>query len=816
MNPRPRAPDRSGAAPYGSHNPYTRFAHPAGFGTSEVDGCAPRSASWFFRYEDPARSTEPIFAAIAVMTPELAQAIDGVFIYMADLLERIERNEAIDRLDERSAFLSLLQTGQQRLGAREDWPFVQYALVAWIDDLLSDIEWSGKDRWNYYRLEFDFYQSRESDTGFFHKAGEAATRGLSDALEVCFICVMLGFRGFFREADAEAKAKQLKLPHSLPEWIKRTVAILRRDPAIVAAARGALPNGRTIDVPLALDGRLEYRRALGRLAATGGLWSAVSCVELLFGRGIVPAATGLSLAAGMSGGALWSARQLRQSTTSPWAAELRTAFQSGWNAIQAVSSEAAAWPVFLVLGLRDRKQAQSLFAQAAIQFRLEGLPESGPLLFGLGDFRNTADEPTQGIWIAPLGGDRVGCLAAKRAEVDLQRADQPHVGHTPGGSESARVPGASSVQQSFPQSPSSGMTFVTDSDSLLNEQAHDDAVPLAAVPTATVAFGGAQAAAAIHPREPTGSGGGRNSGGSSRLPGTSIPRSAQVQLSAAEDTDQGARLAALCELLQTVREPAHPVSGVLSVVPFGFLTGHREQVDELIRAVARDLAGVQLACGLRVPILGLIGGCEVDPGFRELMRRFGLTTAHRRRFGQGLPAGALVDSVHLSALVNHLCGMVDDWTLRHFQERDGLVKSGNIHLYAFLARLRSIYRPELHRLITRGYGGAADLAALTRDSDHESRLAASRAAPASPAEVTPVELMGIYFAATGETSDRQGFARSTFEKLQTDAPPVEWLPGTLIRDSRLARAAALLRAACYAVIPLFVLLSILWANSLRG
>ena len=749
------------------------------------------------------------------MTPELAQAIDGVFIYMADLLERIERNEAIDRLDERSAFLSLLQTGQQRLGAREDWPYIQYALVAWIDDLLSDIEWSGKDRWNYYRLELDFYQSRESDTAFFHKAGEAATRGHSDALEVCFLCVMLGFRGFFREADAEEKAKQLKLPHSLPEWIKRTIAILRRDPAIVAAARGALPNGRTIEPPLPLEGPLDYRRALGRLTATGGLWSAVSLVELLFGRGLAPAAFGLTVATGMTGASLWSARQLRQSATSPWTPELKTAFQTGWNAIRAVSSEAATWPVFLVLGLRDRKQAQSLFAQAALQYRLEGLPESGPLLFGLGDFRNADNEPTRGIWIATLGGDRVGCLAAKRAEFDLQRSDQSPAGDTPREYPSDRKPGASAVNESFPRAPSSGMTFVTDSDSLLDEQA-DDAVPLAPAPTATVAFAGAQAAAAIVPREPNGGTGGRGSGGSSRMPGAPIPRPARVQLSAAEDSEQGARLAALCDLLQTVREPVPAISGVLSVVPFGFLTEHREQVDELIRAVARDLAGVQLACGLRVPILGLIGGCEVDPGFRELMRRFGLTTAHRRRFGQSLAAGALADSTQLSALVNHLCGMVDDWTLRHFQERDGLVKSGNIHLYAFLARLRSVYRPELHRLVTRGYGGAADLAALTRESDRESQPASSHTVPLSPAEITPVELMGIYFAATGETSDRQGFARSTFEKLQTDAPPVEWLPGTLTRDTRLARAATLVRAACYAVIPLFVLLSILWANSLRG
>ena len=86
------------------------------------------------------------------MTPELAQAVDGLIIYVAELLDRIERNEAIDRLDERSAILGQLQAGHQHLGAREDWPWVEFALIAWVDDLLCDVDWVGKDRWNYYRL----------------------------------------------------------------------------------------------------------------------------------------------------------------------------------------------------------------------------------------------------------------------------------------------------------------------------------------------------------------------------------------------------------------------------------------------------------------------------------------------------------------------------------------------------------------------------------------------------------------------------------------------------------------------------------------
>jgi type VI secretion system protein ImpK len=734
------------------------------------------------------------------MTPELAQAVDGLIIYVAELLDRIERNEAIDRLDERSAILGQLQAGHQHLGAREDWPWVEFALIAWVDDLLCDVDWVGKDRWNYYRLELDFYQTRDADTTFFAKAQEAAQRGYLDALEVYYVCVMLGFRGFFREAEAERKAVELRLPRSLNDWVKRTAVALRRDPQELAKQRGPLPDSPAGDTPAhllaPLTGSRRYRRNLARLALTASFWTTTSLAGLIFGGSPAPALAGLLLGSGTVAASLAATRHSRLSPSAPWAGDLKRAVDQGWSALLRISPDVVSWPVFLVLGIRDRKRGQALLAQASVQYKLEGVPETGPLLFGIGDYQTESGELTRGIWIVPLAGDRVGRLVAKRAEVDLHSAGA--TANTGATGSTTGTPSGGTVVESFPNPPSTGLTFVTDSDATgspaqgqhtqvthvgtedrdLEEVVLIEARPS---PTPTVSFGGPSAAPQLVPRQQVAAS--PASSGSVRLTG-STRNPYQAQLSAAEDGDLGARLAWLCELIRRVREPAQPLAGVLSVAPYAFLGEHRHQLDELVRALSNDLETVRVATGVDVPVVGVIGGCELDTGFRELMRRIGITASHRQRFGKGLPRGARADGAALAILAEHLCGAVADWTLAFFSERDALLKPGNLRLYAFLSRLRTRQRPELDRLLTRGLG----------------RI--------DPQDQTP--LVGVYLAGTGETSDRQAFVRSVFEKLQLDGAPVRWLPSALDQNSQAIRRTSYVRTALWITLAAMAITTALW------
>src|SRR5262249_38504824 len=69
---------------------------------------------------------------------------------------------------------------------------IQYALVCWLDEIfIMGSSWRAE--WNERSLEvgMGFNQAKERAWRF----PEMAQRAGSDLLEVCYLCVMLGFRG---------------------------------------------------------------------------------------------------------------------------------------------------------------------------------------------------------------------------------------------------------------------------------------------------------------------------------------------------------------------------------------------------------------------------------------------------------------------------------------------------------------------------------------------------------------------------------------------------------------------------------------------
>src|ERR1700694_3217684 len=91
---------------------------------------------------------------------------------------------------------------------------MRYALVCWLDEIfILDSPW--KDQWNQHSLEVDLYNSRERAWRFWDQADRASAPPSTDALEVFFLCVMLGFRG--------DKASN---PEELTQWCERMKAQL--------------------------------------------------------------------------------------------------------------------------------------------------------------------------------------------------------------------------------------------------------------------------------------------------------------------------------------------------------------------------------------------------------------------------------------------------------------------------------------------------------------------------------------------------------------------------------------------------------------
>src|SRR5204862_385786 len=94
------------------------------------------------------------------MTPKFAKAVDPVFMHVLGLLERIARDENLMVNEERVKIRGWLDQAEGQLGHGPDWQLAKYALVAWIDDVLIDAPWDGRNWWKENALEVEVFNTR--------------------------------------------------------------------------------------------------------------------------------------------------------------------------------------------------------------------------------------------------------------------------------------------------------------------------------------------------------------------------------------------------------------------------------------------------------------------------------------------------------------------------------------------------------------------------------------------------------------------------------------------------------------------------------
>ena len=188
------------------------------------------------------------------MTPEFAEAIDPVFTRVLGLLEQIGREEPVSAEKERVAIRSYLAQAEGRVGQRTDWALAKYALVAWIDEVLIQANWEGRSYWVNNALEWEEFHSAECAEEFFRKAQQATSLSNRDALEVFYICMVLGFRGLYRDRDAApAFAEPLGLPPNLEAWAQQTSMAIH-----LGQGRPSIPNvSEPIEGASSLDGSFQ-------------------------------------------------------------------------------------------------------------------------------------------------------------------------------------------------------------------------------------------------------------------------------------------------------------------------------------------------------------------------------------------------------------------------------------------------------------------------------------------------------------------------------------------------------------------------------
>jgi type VI secretion system protein ImpK len=148
-------------------------------------------------------------------------------------------------------------------------PFLggRYALACWLDELfILDTPWS--QRWNEQKLEVRLYSSNDRAWKFWEQARQAADRTDTDALEVYFLCVMLGFTG-----------ELVDDPARLAGWIAATRSQLLRAGQGQWRAPPGLDPGTHVPP---LRGRRALKRML--LTASAVLLAVVPVVALFLAR----------------------------------------------------------------------------------------------------------------------------------------------------------------------------------------------------------------------------------------------------------------------------------------------------------------------------------------------------------------------------------------------------------------------------------------------------------------------------------------------------------------------------------------------------
>jgi hypothetical protein len=226
--------------------------------------------------------------------------------------------------------------------------------------------------------------------------------------------------------------------------------------------------------------------------------------------------------------------------------------------------------------------------------------------------------------------------------------------------------------------------------------------------------------------------------------------------------EQTERLSYVCHLIRQARQPVCPLNGILTVLPFSIMQNVMA-AREMPTAAKLDLETIRDHTRLRCPVTVLVVGMEHETGFSELVRRVGASRAKANRFGKGYDVWNAPTGENIDALSAHACGAFEDWVYNLFREKDGLNKPGNAKLYALLCKIRGNLRARLRGILLNGFS-----------FDPSDKQASNNT----------LLFGGCYFAATGETEDRQAFVKSVFDKMVDLQEELEWTDDALMEDDR--------------------------------
>ena len=206
------------------------------------------------------------------MTSRLNSVVDPILARAMDVIGSLDSGTELPnpaRL--RETLIEDFSKARDVMGNDRAWFLASYAVAAWIDEMLVNHPWQGSRWWGNNVLEVRLFNSRTCSTQFYALAREAASLPDREALEIFYLCVMLGFRGIYAQPDhAATLAPSLNLPSTLREWTTLTQRMLE-------SGRGAT----ALSTPMrTISGAPPYRgkRQLAWLCVTAVLLVALNVI----------------------------------------------------------------------------------------------------------------------------------------------------------------------------------------------------------------------------------------------------------------------------------------------------------------------------------------------------------------------------------------------------------------------------------------------------------------------------------------------------------------------------------------------------------
>jgi type VI secretion system protein ImpK len=203
------------------------------------------------------------------MRKETAELVQPILRHGLRLKERLGRGETLDRRNEQAELKRLFRLAEGPASAA-DAPTdaflgFRYPLACWLDEIfIVDPNSPWKAEWRDETMEFGLFRKRDRAHLFWEQARQAQARGDLEALEVFYLCVLLGFRGDLRDN-----------PNALHDWREAIeTRIVQGQPAGWPDKPPELPLPETHVPPLWARERLRWM--LLTFAALLGLTIAVT------------------------------------------------------------------------------------------------------------------------------------------------------------------------------------------------------------------------------------------------------------------------------------------------------------------------------------------------------------------------------------------------------------------------------------------------------------------------------------------------------------------------------------------------------------